>query len=64
MEEYKNQNKVTVAQLIEILQEYNQGAVVINGKEENIRIYAGREARPDGDEVIMIFLSYIFGRCI
>lgn len=54
MEEYNNPNEITVGQLIEILQGCKQEAVVINRKEENIKIYPGREAKPGDREVIMI----------
>lgn len=43
MEEYKNPNKVTAEQLIEILKSYDPEAIVLNGNEENIRVYSGKK---------------------
>lgn len=54
MKEYKNLNEITVEQLINILEQQDKSAVVLNGNNENIRIYPGRENKSDGKSVIMI----------
>lgn len=54
MKEYKNVNEITVEQLIDILEKQDKAAVVINGNNENIRIYPGRENKTGGKSIIMI----------
>ena len=54
MDEWKNPNEMSVSKLIKILQEFEPDAVVINGNEENIRIYLGMENKKNGRKIIMI----------
>jgi hypothetical protein len=54
MEEWKNPNEMTVEELIAILQEEDPKAIVINGNEENIRIYPGKENKAGGRPVLLI----------
>ena len=54
MKEWENPNEVTVEKLIEILKTLDQSAVVLNGKEKNIRIYPGRENKQGGRAIVML----------
>lgn len=54
MKEYDNPNEITVKKLIEILKGMDPEAVVISGREKNIRIYPGRENKAGGRNIIMI----------
>ncbi len=53
-DEYKNQNEVTVDEMIDILCRQDKNAIVINRYEENIKVYPGRENKPGGRKVLMI----------
>ena len=53
MKEYKNPNEIKVSQLIEILKECDSDAIVINGKDENIKIYPGMRIK-DKKQVVKI----------
>ena len=54
MEEWKNPNQVTIADLIQTLRALNQESIVLNGHEENIRVYPGRENKPGGKPVVIL----------
>ncbi|MBA4698499.1 MAG: hypothetical protein H2212_03615 [Ruminococcus sp.] len=54
MEEWKNPNQVTVSDLIHTLQKLKPESIVLNGQEENIRVYPGKENKPGGKEIVML----------
>lgn len=54
MNEWKNENEITIKDLVEILQTLDQSAIVKNGKENNIRIYPGRENKSGGKAMVML----------
>lgn len=49
-----NQKEITVEMLIDILENFDPKAKVLNGNEETIRIFPGRETGEGSREVIMI----------
>ncbi len=53
-DEYKNPDKVTVEVLIDVLCRQDKDAIILNGNEENIRVYPGSENKPGGRKVLMI----------
>lgn len=52
--EHDKPDEVTVAGLIEILKGMDQNAIVINGREKNIRIYLEKECKDSGRNIVMI----------
>ncbi len=54
MKERSNPREVTVKDLIETLKTLDQDSVVINGKEENIRAYPGKENKENGRKIVML----------
>lgn len=53
-DEYINQDEITVETLIDILCKQDKNALVLNGYEENIKVYPGRENRPGGRNIVMM----------
>ncbi len=51
--EYNKSEEVTVAKLIEILKSMDQKAVVISGREKNIKIYPGKECK-NGRNIVLL----------
>ena len=47
-------DKIIVKELIEILSELDQNAIVINGDEEKVRVFPGKENKKSGKPVVMI----------
>ena len=52
--EYDNPEEVTVKKLIEILEGMDPEAVVISGREKNIRVYPGRESKKGGRNIVLL----------
>lgn len=53
--EYKNPHEITVEELIDILSRQNKNAIVLNRYEQNISLYPGRENKPGGRNILMIY---------
>ena len=54
LKEYDNPEEVTVKKLIEILEGMDPEAVVISGREKNIRVYPGKENKEDGKNIVLL----------
>lgn len=54
MREHVNKNEVTVGELIEILNEQDENAIVVNRDGKNIKVYPGGENKQGGRKIIMI----------
>jgi VRR-NUC domain. len=54
LKEYDNPKEVTVEKLIEILEAMDPKAIVISGREKNIKVYPGRETKEGGRNVVIL----------
>ena len=52
--EYDNPEEVTVKKLIEILEGMDPEAVVISGREKNIRVYPGKESKEGSRNIVLL----------
>ncbi len=52
--EYDNPEEITVKKLVEMLEYMDPEAIVISGREKNIRIYPGRENKEGGRNIVLL----------
>lgn len=52
--EYDQPEEITVAGLIEILKGMDQKAIVISGREKNIKVYPGKESKDGGRNIVLL----------
>lgn len=52
--EYDQTERITVARLIEILKGMDQKAIVISGREKNIKVYPGKESKDGGRNIVLL----------